>query len=111
MQGVVPVPEMPRRTRRRKRLELRRHRVRRSLSLPIRNRAAAEPEPDMTVNLNQLGQVALPVSDVDRAEEFFSRALGLRKLFRFGDLCFFDMGGVRLLVEKGRSAADVARAS
>ena len=49
---------------------------------------------------NHLGQVALTVSDVDRAERFYGDTLGLRKLFRFGDLLFFDMAGVRLLVEK-----------
>ncbi len=49
---------------------------------------------------NHLGQVALTVSDVDRAERFYGEALGLRTLFRFGDLLFFDMAGVRLLVEK-----------
>lgn len=54
----------------------------------------------MTVTLNQLGQVALPVDDVDAAESFYGPALGLRKLYRFGDLLFFDCAGVRLLVEK-----------
>jgi methylmalonyl-CoA/ethylmalonyl-CoA epimerase len=54
----------------------------------------------MTIHLNQLGQVALTVDDVDQAEHFFQELLGLRKLYRFGDLLFFDCAGVRLLVEK-----------
>ena len=29
-------------------------------------------------------------------------SFGLRKLFRFGDLTFFDCAGVRLLLEKDR---------
>ena len=54
----------------------------------------------MPVSLNRIGQIALGVQDVDRAEAFYRDALGLRKLFRFGDLTFFDCGGVRLLLEK-----------
>jgi methylmalonyl-CoA/ethylmalonyl-CoA epimerase len=54
----------------------------------------------MAFALNQLGQIALPVTDVDRAEAFYEKALGLRRLYRFGDLTFFDCAGVRLLLEK-----------
>ena len=48
-----------------------------------------------------IGQIALHVSDADRAERFYRDALGLPLLFRFGDLVFFDCGGVRLLLEGG----------
>ena len=54
----------------------------------------------MLLNLSQIGQIAMPVTDVDRAEAFYATALGLRKLYRFGDLAFFDCAGVRLLLEK-----------
>ena len=54
----------------------------------------------MAVALGQLGQVAVSVDDVDAAERFYGNSLGLRKLFRFGNLLFFDCAGVRLLVEK-----------
>jgi len=50
--------------------------------------------------LNQIGQIAISVDDVDAAEKFYSDIVGLRKLFRFGTLLFFDCAGVRLLVEK-----------
>ncbi len=63
----------------------------------------------MTFGLNRIGQIALPVQDVDRAEAFYRDALGLRKLFRFGDLTFFDCGGVRLLLEKAHSSASFAK--
>jgi len=49
--------------------------------------------------LSRLGQIALPVSNADRAEAFYGGALGLPKLFRFGDLVFFDCAGVRLMLE------------
>jgi methylmalonyl-CoA/ethylmalonyl-CoA epimerase len=53
--------------------------------------------------LNQLGQIALPVADVDRAEVFYEKTLGLRRLYRFGDLAFFDCAGVRLMLDKADS--------
>jgi methylmalonyl-CoA/ethylmalonyl-CoA epimerase len=54
----------------------------------------------MLVKLGPIGQIARPVADVDRAEAFYGDVLGLRKLYRYGDLTFFDCAGVRLLLEK-----------
>jgi methylmalonyl-CoA/ethylmalonyl-CoA epimerase len=54
----------------------------------------------MAFALNQLGQVSLTVEDVDVAEQFYEEILGLRKLYRFGDLVFFDCAGVRLFITK-----------
>ncbi len=51
------------------------------------------------IKLSALGQIALPVSDADRAEDFYANKLGLPKLFRFGDLVFFDCAGIRLMLE------------
>ncbi|MPZ31271.1 MAG: hypothetical protein GEV13_09795 [Rhodospirillales bacterium] len=43
----------------------------------------------------------MPVTDVDdRSEAFCENVIGLRKLFRFGDLTFLDCAGVRLLLDK-----------
>ena len=56
----------------------------------------------MLLNLSHIGQIALPVTDVDRSETFYEQVLGLRKLYRYGDLTFFDCAGVRLLLEKSR---------
>ena len=57
----------------------------------------------MALTLSQLGQISLTVDDVDAAEGFYGETLGLRKLFRFGDLLFFDCSGVRLFIEKANS--------
>jgi methylmalonyl-CoA/ethylmalonyl-CoA epimerase len=59
----------------------------------------------MLLNLNQIGQIELPVTDTDRSEAFYEKVLGLRKLYRFGDLTFFDCAGVRLLVNTVREPA------
>ena len=53
----------------------------------------------MLLNLSHIGQIALPVLDTDRAEAFYENVIGLRKLYRFGDLSFFDCAGVRLLLD------------
>jgi methylmalonyl-CoA/ethylmalonyl-CoA epimerase len=63
----------------------------------------------MLLNLSQIGQIGLPVSDVDRAEAFYGEVLGLRKLYRFGNLTFFDCAGVRLLLEKSANMDGVKR--
>ena len=65
----------------------------------------------MPIKLNRIGQIALPVRDVDRAEAFYRDTLGLRELYRFGDLAFFDCAGVRLLLEKTNDVAGEAHGS
>ena len=50
------------------------------------------------MNLSQIGQIALAVSDTDRSEQFYEKTLGLRKLYRYGALAFFDCAGTRLML-------------
>ena len=64
----------------------------------------------MLLNLSHIGQIALAVADVDRAEAFYKETLGLQKLYRFGDLTFFDCAGVRLMLEKAHTPEDIGRA-
>lgn len=54
----------------------------------------------MSLNLSHIGQIALPVSDTNRSEAFYEHVVGLRRMYRFGDLSFFDCAGVRLLLDK-----------
>ncbi|MBV9537332.1 MAG: VOC family protein [Acidisphaera sp.] len=65
----------------------------------------------MAFALDRIGQIALAVADVDRSETFYRDVLGLRHLYRFGDLTFFDCAGVRLLLEKVDDGEAIARAS
>ena len=65
----------------------------------------------MLLDLSHIGQIALPVTDADRAEAFYRTALGLRQLYRFGDLTFFDCAGVRLMPEKTDDPASAPRSS
>jgi methylmalonyl-CoA/ethylmalonyl-CoA epimerase len=61
-------------------------------------------EAALLLDISHIGQIGFGVADIDRAEDFYGRALGLRKLFRFGELTFFDCGGIRLLLEKRRGS-------
>jgi methylmalonyl-CoA/ethylmalonyl-CoA epimerase len=54
----------------------------------------------MAFALARIGQIAFGVADVDRAETFYRDVLGLRRLYRFGTLTFFDCSGVRLMLEQ-----------
>ncbi len=50
----------------------------------------------MTVDLKSIGQILVPVSDVDRAVTFYGDILGLPVLMRFPGIAFMDAAGVRL---------------
>lgn len=50
------------------------------------------------MSLTQIGQIAIPIQDVDRAMRFYRDTLGMRFLFQAGPLAFFDCGGVRLML-------------
>lgn len=50
--------------------------------------------------IQSIGQIAWPVSDVDKATAFIRDQLGLRFLFAFPGMAFFDCGGVRLYVTR-----------
>ena len=65
----------------------------------------------MPFSLNRIGQIAIAVQDVDKAEKFYHDILRLRKLYRFRDLTFFDCCGVRLLIEKAADPESIRRAS
>ncbi len=54
-----------------------------------------------------LRQVALGVTDLDRAATFYGATLGLSEIARFDPpgLVFFDLGGLRLLLERTTSPA------
>jgi methylmalonyl-CoA/ethylmalonyl-CoA epimerase len=53
---------------------------------------------DINFGLAQIEQIALPVEDLDRALAFYQSKLGMKFLFRAGDLAFFDCAGVRLML-------------
>jgi methylmalonyl-CoA/ethylmalonyl-CoA epimerase len=61
--------------------------------------------------IERIGQIAIPVADLDRAVTFYSDVLGLRLLFRAPPgLAFLDCGGVRLMLSRPEGATTPVRA-
>ncbi len=52
------------------------------------------------ITLGPIGQVSLCIRDVARAEHFYGETLGLPHLSTFGDLAFFDAGGMRVYLHR-----------
>jgi DNA-binding CsgD family transcriptional regulator/catechol 2,3-dioxygenase-like lactoylglutathione lyase family enzyme len=48
------------------------------------------------LRLGPLGQISRSVRDIDAAREWYGKTLGLKHLFTFGKMAFFDLGGIRL---------------
>ena len=48
------------------------------------------------LQLGAIGQISRTVRDIKEAEQWYGQVLGLRHLFTFGKLAFFDLGGTRL---------------
>jgi DNA-binding CsgD family transcriptional regulator/catechol 2,3-dioxygenase-like lactoylglutathione lyase family enzyme len=55
----------------------------------------------MSPNLGVIGQISRGVRDITEAKRFYGEMLGLPHLYTFGNLAFFDCGGVRLFLEEG----------
>lgn len=61
--------------------------------------------PHADFGLSEIGQIAVPVSDIDRAIAFYRDVLGMRFLFKAPPgLGFFDCNGVRLLLDAAVAA-------
>ena len=50
--------------------------------------------------LSTIGQILVPVRDVEVATAFYRDRLGMRFLFDFPGMAFFDAGGVRLYLSE-----------
>jgi DNA-binding CsgD family transcriptional regulator/catechol 2,3-dioxygenase-like lactoylglutathione lyase family enzyme len=56
--------------------------------------------------LGALGQIGRSVEDIAAATAWYRDVLGLPLLYAFGDLAFFDCGGIRLMLSRGQGAAE-----
>jgi DNA-binding CsgD family transcriptional regulator/catechol 2,3-dioxygenase-like lactoylglutathione lyase family enzyme len=57
--------------------------------------------PMIDLEMGPIGQISRSVSDIRGAERWYRETLGLRHLYTFGNLAFFDCGGTRLLLTQG----------
>jgi catechol 2,3-dioxygenase-like lactoylglutathione lyase family enzyme len=56
--------------------------------------------------LGAVGQIARTVRDVAAARRWYEEVLGLKHLYSFGDLAFFDLDGTRLFLSEGEGASE-----
>jgi methylmalonyl-CoA/ethylmalonyl-CoA epimerase len=64
-------------------------------------------ESENSVQLNDIGQIALTVRDLGRAKDFYQNTLGMRFLFDAGTMAFFQCGGIRLMIGLSEEAVSV----
>jgi catechol 2,3-dioxygenase-like lactoylglutathione lyase family enzyme len=62
-------------------------------------------------DLKSVGQILVPVADVDRAADFYERVLELPVWGRFPGVAFFDCAGVRLYLARVSEADFAGRAT
>lgn len=66
---------------------------------------------ESTFGLGPIGQVLVPVTDVERAAAFYRDVLGIRYLFGFPGMAFLDADGVRLYLAAPESPDFAGRAT
>ncbi|MGH7662697.1 MAG: VOC family protein [Gemmatimonadaceae bacterium] len=67
--------------------------------------------PGTQFGLSRIGQIAVPVRDVDRATAFYRDKLGMTFLFPAPNMAFFQCGDVRLLLGVPEEGAAHVRSS
>ncbi|MBA2919569.1 LuxR C-terminal-related transcriptional regulator [Sphingomonas sp. CGMCC 1.13658] len=63
-------------------------------------------DPEKEVRMGPIGQISRQVRDIAAARRWYGEVLGLPHLYSFGDLAFFDCGGVRLFLSQSEQAGD-----
>jgi methylmalonyl-CoA/ethylmalonyl-CoA epimerase len=61
---------------------------------------------DDRIQLGTIAQLAMPVTNLERAIAFYRDQLGLNLLFQVPNLAFFDCGGVRLMLDASPAPAE-----
>ena len=59
--------------------------------------------PASTVHFEKIMQIALSVTDLPRARDFYQNTLGMRFLFETGPMAFFQCGDIRLMISAAES--------
>ena len=57
------------------------------------------------LSIGAIGQIARSVKDIEAASQWYREVLGLKHLYTFGKLAFFDCDGVRLFLSEGDGEA------
>jgi predicted enzyme related to lactoylglutathione lyase len=59
-----------------------------------------------TVHLEEIGQIALTVANLEESKTFYRDVLGMKFLFDAGTMAFFQCGSVRLLIGAAQPGAE-----
>jgi DNA-binding CsgD family transcriptional regulator/predicted enzyme related to lactoylglutathione lyase len=54
--------------------------------------------------LGPIGQISRSVRNIEEAQDWYGKVLGIAHLFTFGKLAFFDCGGTRLMLSQAEQA-------
>lgn len=73
--------------------------------------AFSEPARSPVLTSGRLEQVALTVTDLDKARSFYRDTLGLRLIFEANRMLFFDVSGTRLMIAHDRDRQRPAHAA
>jgi methylmalonyl-CoA/ethylmalonyl-CoA epimerase len=57
------------------------------------------------VHLDEIGQIALTVMDLESSKTFYEDVLGMKFLFDAGTMAFFQCGALRLMVGSGEQTS------
>ena len=68
--------------------------------------ASHRNQPEEEFSMGPIGQISRQVRDIAAARQWYGEVLGLEHLYSFGDLAFFDCGGVRLFLSQSEAAGD-----
>ena len=71
--------------------------VARGTALDLMRRSSMQTE-SITESYVMLGQIARTTKTFEESHAWYREALGLPELYSFGNLAFFDLGGVRLML-------------
>jgi DNA-binding CsgD family transcriptional regulator/catechol 2,3-dioxygenase-like lactoylglutathione lyase family enzyme len=66
---------------------------------------AKDPAMTNDLALGPVSQIARTVKDIEAARRWYGEVLGLPHLYSFGNLAFYDCGGVRLYLSEGDNGA------
>lgn len=59
---------------------------------------AIDQTADASFGLSSIGQIAITITNLDRAVAFYRDTLGLKLLFQVPGMAFFDCAGIRLML-------------
>jgi len=83
--------------------------LRRWFKAPKGSALSSQEKPmSSTLEIGPIGQIARSVKDIGQAESWYAHTLGSRHLYTYGQVAFFDCGGVRLMLSQseGEPAAE-----